>query len=74
MQAWQVRELGEPEEVLKLEKVEEPEPGPGEVLVEVEAAALNFFDASACYTSAPQRWLRSKGRRSGRWFRLPCPR
>ncbi|MDQ3912439.1 MAG: NADPH:quinone oxidoreductase family protein [Actinomycetota bacterium] len=48
MQAWQVRELGEPEEVLKLEKVEEPEPGPGEVLVEVEAAALNFFDILLC--------------------------
>ena len=48
MYAWQVRELGEPEEVLKLEEVEEPEPGPGEVVVEVEAAALNFFDILLC--------------------------
>lgn len=48
MRAWQVHELGDPWEVLKLEEVEEPEPGPGEVVVEVEAAALNFFDALLC--------------------------
>ena len=33
---------------MKLEEVEGPEPGPGEVVVEVEAAALNFFDALMC--------------------------
>ena len=48
MRAWQVHELGDPWEVLKLEEVEEPEPGPGEVVVAVEAAALNFFDALLC--------------------------
>src|SRR5918998_502923 len=48
MRAWQVHELGDPQEALKLEKVEEPEPGPGEVVVEVEAAALNFFDILLC--------------------------
>ena len=48
MRAWQVHELGDPWEVLKLEEVKEPEPGPGEVVVEVEAAALNFFDALLC--------------------------
>lgn len=48
MRAWRVHELGDPWEVLKLEDVEEPEPGPGEVVVEVEAAALNFFDALLC--------------------------
>src|SRR5918998_3271118 len=48
MRAWQVHELGDPWEVLKLEEVEEPEPGPGEVVVEVEAAALNFFDVLLC--------------------------
>jgi NADPH:quinone reductase len=48
MRAWQVHELGDPWEVLKLEEVEEPEPGPGEVVVEVEAAALNFFDTLLC--------------------------
>jgi NADPH2:quinone reductase len=48
MRAWQVHELGDPQEVLKLEEVEEPEPGPGEVVVKVEAAALNFFDTLLC--------------------------
>jgi NADPH:quinone reductase len=48
MRAWKVHELGDPREVLKLEEVEEPEPGPGEVVVEVEAAALNFFDILLC--------------------------
>ncbi len=48
MRAWQVHELGEPGKVLKLEEVEEPEPGSGEVVVEVEAAALNFFDILLC--------------------------
>jgi NADPH2:quinone reductase len=48
MRAWQVHELGDPQEVLRLEEVEEPEPGPGEVVIEVEAAALNFFDILLC--------------------------
>ena len=46
MKAWQVKQLGDPEQALRLEEVEEPEPGRGEVVVEVEAAALNFFDIS----------------------------
>jgi NADPH2:quinone reductase len=48
MRAWRVHELGDPKEALKLEEVEEPERGPGEVVVEVEAAALNFFDILLC--------------------------
>jgi NADPH2:quinone reductase len=48
MRAWQVRELGDPKNALVLEEVEEPEPGPGEVVVEVEAAGLNFFDILLC--------------------------
>lgn len=48
MRAWQVHELGDPSEVLKLEEVEEPEPGTGEVVVEVEAVGLNFFDILLC--------------------------
>jgi NADPH2:quinone reductase len=48
MRAWQVHELGEPTSVLGLEQVEEPEPGPGEVVIEVKAAALNFFDILLC--------------------------
>jgi NADPH:quinone reductase len=48
MRAWRVRELGEPEEALKLEEIEDPSPEPGEAVVEVEAAALNFFDILPC--------------------------
>src|SRR3954451_4235189 len=44
MRAWRVHELGNPDDVLKLEDVEQPTPGPGQVLVKVRAAALNFFD------------------------------
>ncbi len=48
IRAWQVHELGDPKEVLTLDEVEEPEPEPGEVVVTVEAAALNFFDILLC--------------------------
>ena len=48
MKAWRVRELGEPKRALKLEEVEEPSPGQDEVVVGVEAASLNFFDALLC--------------------------
>ena len=44
MRAWRVHELGNPDDVLKLEDVEQPIPGPGQVLVRVRAAALNFPD------------------------------
>src|SRR4051794_32857804 len=44
MRAWRGNELGNPDDVLKLEDVEQPTPGPGQVLVKVRAAALNFFD------------------------------
>src|SRR4051812_7911790 len=44
MRAWRVHELGNPDDVLKLEDVEQPTPGEGQVLVKVRAAALNFFD------------------------------
>jgi NADPH2:quinone reductase len=48
MRAWRVHELGEPREVLKLEEAEDPKPGLGEIVVQVEAAALNFFDVLLC--------------------------
>ncbi len=48
MKAWRVNELGDPSIVMRLEDVERPAPGPGEVLVEVEAAAINFFDILLC--------------------------
>lgn len=44
MRAWRVHEYGEPLDVLRLEEVEIPEPGPGELLVEVRAIPLNLND------------------------------
>ena len=43
MKAIRVRELGGPE-VLRIETVDDPIPGPGEVLVRVEAVGLNFIE------------------------------
>jgi NADPH:quinone reductase len=48
MRAWQVQELGDPEQALKLAEIEEPRPEPGEIVIEVRAAALNFFDILLC--------------------------
>ncbi|MFF4378457.1 NADPH:quinone oxidoreductase family protein [Kitasatospora sp. NPDC001547] len=46
MRAWQVGELGEPAEVMRLaEDVARPVAGPGQLLVRVRAAAVNFPDA-----------------------------
>jgi NADPH2:quinone reductase len=42
--AWQVPTLGEPLDVLQQAEVSVPDPGDGEVLVEVWSAALNFPD------------------------------
>jgi NADPH2:quinone reductase len=44
VKAWQAARLGEPGEVLELVEVDRPVPGPGQVLVRVRAAALNFAD------------------------------
>ncbi|MGY2084035.1 NADPH:quinone oxidoreductase family protein [Blastococcus sp. SYSU DS0539] len=48
MRAWQVQELGEPESALRLTELPAPVPGPGQLLVRVEAAALNFPDLLLC--------------------------
>ena len=48
MQAWFINEIGEPSDVMKLQSVPIPEPSSGEVLVEMKAAALNFFDILQC--------------------------
>ncbi|HEU5307271.1 MAG TPA: NADPH:quinone oxidoreductase family protein [Acidimicrobiia bacterium] len=44
MRAWQAVEHGAPRDVLRLEDVDAPTPGPGEVLVRVDAVTLNFND------------------------------
>ncbi|MEU8755129.1 NADPH:quinone oxidoreductase family protein [Streptomyces chartreusis] len=48
MQAWQVHENGEPSEVMRLDEVDTPTPGDGQVLLKVRAANINFPDALLC--------------------------
>ncbi|MEW1864978.1 NADPH:quinone oxidoreductase family protein [Streptomyces sp. NPDC088194] len=48
MKAWRVHETGEPREAMRLDDVPTPRPGPGEVLLRVRAANVNFPDALLC--------------------------
>jgi len=48
MRAVQVTRNGPPAEVLAVRTVERPAPGPGQVLVQVGAASLNFNDIDRC--------------------------
>ena len=48
MQAWQVIEPGEPGDALELREVADPEPGEGQLLVRMHAAALCFPDLLMC--------------------------
>lgn len=56
MKAWQYLEHGTPSIVLNLIDLDPPEPGPDQVLVEVDAAAVNFADGlivRGTYQAAP---------------------
>jgi len=44
MKAWRVHQYGAPREALKLDDVEAPQPGPGEVKIRVTSVTLNFND------------------------------
>ncbi|GAB3043525.1 NADPH:quinone oxidoreductase family protein [Virgibacillus ainsalahensis] len=48
MRSWKVTELGEPKDVLKLQESTRPNAEKGQVLIEVEASSLNFFDILLC--------------------------
>ncbi|MGP3954190.1 NADPH:quinone oxidoreductase family protein [Streptomyces sp. 7N604] len=48
MKAWRVHENGEPREVMRLEEVPDPVAGPGQLLLRVRAANINFPDALLC--------------------------
>jgi NADPH2:quinone reductase len=57
MLAWQVVAAGEPADVMQLKEVPVPTPGPGEVLIDVWSAGLNFPDAllaRGVYQSQPE--------------------
>jgi len=44
VRAWRAVEHGAPRDVLELQEIERPTPGPGEVLVRADAVTLNFND------------------------------
>jgi NADPH2:quinone reductase len=44
VRAWRAVEHGAPRDVLRLEEVDTPSPGPGEVLLRADAVTLNFND------------------------------
>ncbi|MFE3653515.1 alcohol dehydrogenase catalytic domain-containing protein, partial [Streptomyces sp. NPDC059152] len=48
MKAWRVHANGEPQAVMRLEEVPDPQPGPGRLLLRVRAANVNFPDALLC--------------------------
>ena len=48
MRTWRIHELGDPIDNLLLEEVVDPEPGPGEVVLEVNAVGLAFPDVLQC--------------------------
>ena len=48
MRAWQVHKHAEPREALSLVEVAVPEPGPGELRIQVEAAGLGLPDVFMC--------------------------
>jgi trans-2-enoyl-CoA reductase len=56
MHAIQQTAFGDPREVIELLEVEEPTPGPGEVVVEVEAAAMHLADLKFIHGDPGFRW------------------
>jgi len=48
VQAWRITTHGDPLDVLALDEVPEPQPGPGQVAVDVAACGLNFADSLLC--------------------------
>lgn len=48
MRAWQAHQLGDPIDVLRLDEIDEPSPGPGEILVDIEATGLAYPEVLMC--------------------------
>lgn len=49
MQAWRVVRYGAPGEALVLDEVAVPQPGPGELLVQVRTSAANYNEVDGCF-------------------------
>jgi NADPH:quinone reductase-like Zn-dependent oxidoreductase len=49
VRAWRVHRFGEPATALQLDDVEEPTPGPGQVVVATATTPLNFNEVDGCY-------------------------
>lgn len=48
MKSWFVTTIGDPDEALKIREIEIPIPSKGEVVIQVRAFGLNFFDILQC--------------------------
>ena len=48
MRSWRSHELGDPGEVLQIDEVDSPSPGPGQVLIDTRAVGLTFPDVLSC--------------------------
>ncbi|CAM04627.1 NADPH2:quinone reductase [Saccharopolyspora erythraea NRRL 2338] len=48
VKAWQVHELGQPRNAMRLEEVPDPKPEAGQVVVRVKASPVNFPDVLLC--------------------------
>lgn len=48
MKKWEVSQLAEPQEALRIVEAPKPQVSQGEVLIKVEHAAMNFFDILLC--------------------------
>jgi NADPH2:quinone reductase len=49
IEAWRVHRHGRPTEALRLDTVDDPAAGPGQVVVRTAATALNFNEVDGCY-------------------------
>jgi NADPH2:quinone reductase len=53
MKAWQVQAVGEPKDVMRVVERQLPDPGPGQVKIEVSAAGLGLPDVLMCRGTYP---------------------
>jgi NADPH2:quinone reductase len=49
MRAWRVHRFGEPGDALQLDELEEPTPGPGQMVVQTRTTPLNFNEVDGCF-------------------------